>query len=105
MRKTDALDDGYQILKVSTDCIPLSNSGLTQIKEEYLKNNLLYKKSKNTLKAQKISEPKEEKPKREPKIKVNKIFDRKLRIPAACISGALVLSLLTLLWIKLYSDD
>ena len=105
LRKTDALDEGYQILKVSTDCIPLSGSELEKIKEDCTKNNLLYKKSKHTLKAQKIAEPEVEKPKREPKIKINKVFDKKIRIPAACLGGSIVLSLLTLLWIKLYSDD
>ena len=102
LRKTDVLPDGYQILKVMTDCIPLSGSELEKIKEDYSKNNLLYKKSKTELKAQKAPENKQEK---EPKIKINKIIDRRLRIPAACIGGAIVLSLLTFLWIKLYNDD
>lgn len=105
LRKTDMTDDGYQILKVSTDCIPLSASELDEIKEEYTKNNLLYKKSKHTLKAEKVSADATEKPKREPKIKIDKVFDRNIRIPAACIGGAIVLALLTILWIKLYSDD
>ena len=105
LRKTDMLDDGYQILKVSTDCIPLCASELDEIKEEYTKNNLLYKKSKRTLKAEKVSADATEKPKREPKIKIDKVFDRKIRIPAACIGGAIMLSLLTILWIKLYSED
>lgn len=105
LRKTDMLEDGYQILKVSTDCIPLSASELDEIKEEYIKNNLLYKKSKHTLKAQKNIAQVTEKLKREPKIKINKVFDRNIRIPAACIGGAIVLALLTILWIRLYTDD
>lgn len=102
LRKTDMIEDGYQILKVMTDCIPLSASELESIKNSYTKNNLLYKKSKTSLKAQKNTAPKAT---REPKIKVNKVIDRRLRLPAACIGGAIVLALLTLLWIKLYNDD
>ena len=66
-------------------------------------NNLLYKKSANTLKIKPETEPK--KKEKEPKIKINKVFDKRLRLPAACIGAAIVLSLLTLLWIKLYNDN
>jgi len=102
LRKTDAVSDGYQILKVRTDCIPLSASELDEIRDKCLKNNLLYKKSKTSLKAGKSAE---QKPQKEPKIKIEKKFDKRLRLPVACISGAIVLSLLTFLWIKLFNDD
>ena len=107
LRKTDQLSDGYQILKVSTDCIPLSGSELEKIKDDYMKNNLLYKKSKTSVKAHKANEQKcqEPQPTKEPKIKVKKVIDRRLRLPAACIGGAIVLSLLTYLWIKIYNED
>ena len=48
-------DNGYQILKVRTDCIPLSDRELKQIKADYDRNTLLYKKSKGTLKLSKTS--------------------------------------------------
>ncbi len=103
VRKTDVLPDGYQILKIMTDCIPLCASELDEIKDGYMHNNLLYKKSANTLKIKPETEPK--KKEKEPKIKINKVFDKRLRLPAACIGAAIVLSLLTLLWIKLYNDN
>ena len=102
LRKTDTVSDGYQILKVRTDCIPLSASELDEIRDKCLKSNLLYKKSKTALKAQKVSE---QKPQREPKIKIEKKLDKRFRLPAACIGGAIVLSLIALLWIKLFNDD
>lgn len=102
LRKTDAVSDGYQILKVRTDCIPLSASELDEIRDRCVKSNLLYKKSKTALKAQKSSEQKQ---KKEPKIKIEKKIDKRFRLPAACIGGAIVLSLAALLWIKLFNDD
>ncbi len=102
LRKTDVADGGYQLLKIRTDCIPLSGSELAEIKEKYLKNNLLYKKSRKTIKALKTEEAK---PARKAKIHIEKKLDRRIRIPSACIGGAAVILLATLLWIKLYSDD
>lgn len=102
LRKTDTLGDGYQILKVRTDCIPLSASELDEIRDKCVKSNLLYKKSKTALKAQKASEQNR---KKEPKIKIEKKIDKRFRLPAACIGGAIVLSLVALLWIKLFNDD
>lgn len=102
LRKTDAVSDGYQILKVRTDCIPLSASELDEIRDKCLKGNLLFKKSKSALKAQKATETKISK---EPKLKINKKLDKRFRLPAACIGGAVVISLIALLWIKLFNDD
>ena len=46
--ETDREDEKYQILKVRKDCIPLSDRELRQLKDEYLKSTLLYKKAKDS---------------------------------------------------------
>ena len=42
LRRSDDADNGYQILKVRTDCIPLSDRELKQIKTDYDRNTPLF---------------------------------------------------------------
>ena len=100
LRRSDDAPDGYQILKVRTDCIPLSDRELKQIKTDYDRNTLLYKKAKGTLS---LTENKDSGKK--PLINIGKIFDSGMRLPIICVGGGIAVALLTILWVYLYSDN
>lgn len=107
LRRSDTADSGYQILNVSTDCIPLSDRELKQIKDAYSRNTLLYKRSKGTLKVDRsvtdfLSGRKES---NKPVEIFGRTFDPRLKIPIACISGGIVIALLTILWAYIYGND
>lgn len=107
LRRSDTAENGYQILKVSTDCIPLSDRELKQLKEEYSRNTLLYKKTKGSLKLEKKVKDTSGTPQATtvPKIIIDKMIDSRMRIPAACIGGGIAVALLTILWVFLYGND
>lgn len=110
LRRSEDAENGYQILKVRTDCIPLSDRELKQIKTDYDRNTLLYKKTKGKLKLLKPGEEKkgsEEKPAetKKPFIQIDKMFDSESRLPIVCIGGGVALALLTILWVYLFSDN
>ncbi|MCI8979627.1 MAG: hypothetical protein HFE52_03045 [Clostridia bacterium] len=104
LRRSDDAENGYQILKVRTDCIPLSDRELKQIKTDYDRNTLLYKKSKGSLSLLKHSKYGEESNK-ENHIKIEKSIDKKTHLPIVCIGGGVAIALLTILWVYLYSDN
>ena len=99
LRRSDDAPDGYQILKVRTDCIPLSDTELKQIKTDYDRNTLLYKKAKGTIS---LTENKDGK---KPLINIGKMFDGGTRLPVICVGGGIAVALLTMLWVYLYSDN
>ena len=109
LRRSDTVENGYQILKISTDCIPLADVELKQLKEEYSRNTLLYKKTKGSLKLQKKvkqeGEPEAPQITKAPKILIEKMIDSRMRLPAACIGGGIAIALLTILWVFLYGTD
>lgn len=105
LRRSDDAQNGYQILKVRTDCIPLSDRELKQIKTEYSRSTLLYKASKGSLKLVRASETDEVKPSKEPLLKIEKSLTERTRLPAVCIGGGIAVALLTLLWVYMYSDN
>ena len=108
LRRSDDAENGYQILKVRTDCIPLSDRELKQIKTDYDRNTLLYKKTKGRLKLLKPGETDNsgaEKEQKKPLISVDKILDRDAKLPIVCIGGGVALALLTILWVYLLSDN
>ena len=102
-------DNGYQILKVRTDCIPLSDRELKQIKADYDRNTLLYKKSKGTLKLSKTSKYDDSdglsEPTKAPAIHIEKSLKSSTRLPVVCLGGGIAIALLTVLWVYLYSDN
>ena len=104
LRRSGSADGGYQILKVITDCIPLSDSELKMIKEEYSRCPLLFKKAHGSLKL-KSGISAENLGIKLPKLNVEKKLDSKVRIPAALIGGGISLALITALWFVLTSDD
>lgn len=105
LRRSDDAENGYQILKVRTDCIPLSDRELKQIKTDYDRNTLLYKKAKNSLKLSKQSKYDDNaKPSKKPVIQIDKSINRQTRLPAVCVGGGIAVALLTILWVYLYSD-
>ena len=107
--EAQAGDNGYQILKVRTDCIPLSDRELKQIKADYDRNTLLYKKSKGTLKLSKTSKYDDSdglsEPTKAPAIHIEKSLKSSTRLPAVCLGGGIAIALLTVLWVYLYSDN
>ncbi len=116
LRRSPDAETGYQILKVRTDCIPLSDIELKELKEQYKRNTLLYKKEKGSLKLEKESkyitdvpaepscstQPSEEK---KSTINIEKRLCPTMRLPVACIGGGISIALLTALWLYLSSDD
>lgn len=109
LRRSDMADNGYQILKVRTDCIPLSDRELKQIKADYDRNTLLYKKSKGTLKLSKKSKYEDcestVEPTKTPTIEIEKSLSGSVRLPVVCLGGGVAIALLTVLWVYLYSDN
>ncbi len=100
--RSDEAENGYQILKVRTDCIPLSDTELKQIKTDYDRNTLLYKKSKSSIKLTSGSGNNKSKI---PKIHIEKVLSSQIRLPILCIGGGISIALLTILWVYLYSDN
>lgn len=105
LRRSDDAENGYQILKVRTDCIPLSDRELKQIKTDYDRNTLLYKKAKDSLKLSKVPKGNDESSKKTPIIHIDKILSKQMRLPILCISIGLSIAHLTILWVYLYSDN
>ncbi|MCC8160810.1 MAG: hypothetical protein LIO53_05810 [Oscillospiraceae bacterium] len=105
LRRSDDAENGYQILKVRTDCIPLSDRELKQIKSDYDKNTLLYKKAKGSLKLNKKSSNDKPAESKAPLIQIEKTVSSRTRLPAICIGGGIAIALLTILWVYLYSDS
>ena len=105
MRRSDDAENGYQILKVRTDCIPLSDRELKQIKTDYDRNTLLYKKSKDSLKLSKQSDCDNAQPSKKPLIEIDKSISSRTRLPIVCVGGGIAVALLTILWVYLYSDN
>ncbi len=105
LRRSDDAENGYQILKVRTDCIPLSDRELKQIKTDYDRNTLLYKKAKNPLKLSKAPKGGNEDSNKTPVIHIDKILNKQTRLPILCISVGVSIALLTILWVYLYSDN
>lgn len=104
LRRTDSLPEGYQILKVNADCIPLSDSELLQIKEEYSRCPLLYKKAPGRIKSKKTSRL-EAFGIKLPKISIEKKLDEKIKLPIALLGGGVGLALITALWFVLTIGD
>ena len=105
LRRSDGAPNGYQILCVRNDFIPLSDTELESLKDAYLKNKLLLQKSMGSMER-----------KNDPVIKINKLdieekFDLPqmispdLRKPIALIGGGVCLALFVLLWYFISSDD
>lgn len=110
LRRSEDADNGYQILKVRTDCIPLSDRELKQIKTDYDRNTLLYKKTKGKLKLAKPGEAGDntggqEKERKKPIIQIDKFLDSDAKLPIVCIGGGVAIALLTILWVYLFSDN
>ena len=102
LRRTDALSEGYQILKVNADCIPLSDSELAQIKDEYSRCPLLYKKASGKIKVKRNLEDIGIKL---PKLNIEKRFNDGIKLPAALLGGGIGLALITALWFVLTIGD
>lgn len=105
LRRSDDAENGYQLLKVRTDCIPLSDRELKQIKTDYDRNTLLYKKAQGSLKLLRTSKYSDSEKTKEPIFNIEKIMHSSTRLPAVCIGGGVAIAMLTILWVYLYSDS
>lgn len=101
LQRSDDAPDGYQILKVRTDCIPLSDTELKQLKTDYDRNTLLYKKAKGTISLKNTPESDS----KQPMFSFKKIFDDGTKLPIVCVIGGVAVALLTILWVYMYSDN
>lgn len=107
LRRTASIDEGYQLLAVRTDSIPLSDVELESYRDVYSRNKLLYKKAKGSItvsvsRAKKTfkTEEKGEKP-----LSVPKAVNSSLRRPLGFIGGGICLGLIVLFWIIMASDN
>lgn len=102
LRRSDSAEGGYQILKVRADCIPLSDSELKQIKADYSRNMLLFKKASGKIRLKRTERVLDLKL---PQLDIKKRWDSKVRIPIALIGGGISLALITALWFVLTMED
>ena len=133
LRKSDEAENGYQILKSRLDAIPLADRELRQMKVKYLQCPLIYSKSNANLRLTRAEEPEETKSPdvtpitvtigdetivipvetAEPEdsrliervISIEKVFDDRVKFPAACIGGGITAALVTMLWVYMFSGD
>lgn len=107
LRRSDSAENSYQILKVRTDCIPLSDLELQNIFDSYKRNTLLMKKTPNSLALDNNND--KLKPKITlPKIQIEKFIPKQFKFPAILIGGGLALALLLAVWIiimRMNKDD
>ena len=103
LRRTQSIDEGYQLLAVETDSVPLSDMELEDLKTAYAHNKLVYKKDSGSivkkagLDLKMFSFDKI--------INVPKPINSDLRRPAALIGGAICLVMFVVLWVYMASDD
>jgi hypothetical protein len=108
LRKTERAEL-YQILKVRMDCIPLGDRELKALHDSYSKSALLYKKAKSSADAYTAPTRAPEKsdnfiglPKM---IHMPKLIGSNAKKPAAYLSAALTVMLMTGLWVFMYGSD
>lgn len=99
-RRSDSAPDGYQLLKVRTDCIPLSDIELTKIYETYKRSTLLLKQSRSDLELSK-AEDESKTLLNLPKMDIDKKIPSRLRTPIALFGGGCALIALIAVWIIL----
>lgn len=129
LRRCDLADNGYQILKVRTDCIPLSDIELKELRLSYMNNPLLLEKASTKLKLKELSDttpepsditvkvaddepvtitvtPAPTKAPADKPIKLVKIFGDGVKLPIACAAGIISAGLIVFLWVyMLYDSD
>lgn len=94
-RRSDSAPDGYQLLKVRTDCIPLSDIELEKIYETYKRSTLLMKPSRHKIDLLKGERLNSNEFNGETKVPSS------LRKPIAYIGGGFALIALIAVWIIL----
>ena len=133
LRKSDGAENGYQILKARLDAIPLSDRELRQMKTKYLQCSLIAPKSEDNLRLTRAEKPAatdtpdvtpitvtidgetvvipiatpepEDDRLIEPVISIEKVFDDRVRFPAACIGGGITAAVVTILWVYMFSGE
>ena len=99
LRRTPTVEEGYQILSVRCDCIPLSDIELENAIDAYTHNKLVYKKAHG-----KITE-KQQKQSGEKPIRMSKPISADVRKPIAFIGGGICLVLFVIFWMYIANDD
>ncbi len=97
LRRTDAVKDGYQILLVRNDFIPLTESECENAKNTYLKNRLLLEKPRGRGEHKPLIEINNEEG--DKPLKVPKVVSQDLRVPIALIGGGVLLALFVVLFV------
>lgn len=98
LRRTSVLEEGYQLLNVRCDSIPLSDIELDGFKNAYMHNKLVLKKARGNVC---------EKPEKESvnALSIPKPISRDLRKPMGLIGGGVCLILFVAFWIYIGSED
>lgn len=104
LRKSDEAENGYQILKVRTDCIPLSDRELRMAKKSYDKNTLLFQKSKSNPELAKKGGS-DKKNSNGASKNTGTVINKKFRTSAACMGGGITVALLTFLYVYMFSPS
>lgn len=104
LRRTSALESGYQILSVRMDSIPLSDMEIKAAKDSYMRSNLVMKKASGSI-------PMDKRPDGVPLIQLDKpisipkLITSKMRKPIALFGGGVCIALFAALWICMASDE
>lgn len=105
LRRTDTVENGYQLLSSYADIIPLSEGALSAVKDNYLHSSLTAARAKSNIAVNEDS-PKKESGTRPGKLfSVPRLIDPGLRKPAALIGSGICFALFVLLWVYMASAD
>ena len=102
LRRTDSIEDGYQLVAARCDTIPFSDLELENAKEAYTHNKLLYKKARGPITDNagggiKLFTL-------DPVMKLPKLISPDWRKPIGFIGGGMCILLFALLWIYMGSE-
>lgn len=108
LRRTGITEDGYQLLAVRTDSIPLSDTELKAFKDEYMHNKLLFKKSRGSIEDKNAGSADGDSFHRlniKKVFNIPKIVSDRVKLPLALIGGGVCLALFVALWAIMVSED
>ena len=101
LRRTNSIEEGYQLAMVQCDTIPLSDLELANAKEAYTHNRLLYKKARGMIAPEpgafKMFDIRQV-------FAFPKLISRDWRKPIGFIGGGLCIVLFAVLWVQLGSE-
>lgn len=105
LRRTQEAENGYQLLAVRTDSIPLSDIEIESLKDAYTHNKLVYKKARGSITGGNeplvsISHSEIQKP-----LTMPTLINPGSRKPAGLIGGGICLALIVAFWFVMVSEE